>query len=63
MASSLSAASQAPTRKASPIFLGLTHRWRAVPNYANLLLIEAPEWAQGLPIAAKMFECDRFKKD
>ena len=27
------------------------------------LLIEAPSWAAGLPIAAKVFECDRFKKD
>jgi DNA polymerase bacteriophage-type len=27
------------------------------------LLIEVPEWAQGLPIAAKVFCADRFKKD
>jgi DNA polymerase bacteriophage-type len=27
------------------------------------LLVEAPEWASGLPIAAKVFVCDRFKKD
>jgi len=27
------------------------------------LLIEAPHWADGLPIAAKVFECARFKKD
>jgi DNA polymerase len=27
------------------------------------LLIEVPEWAHGLPIAAKVFECNRFKKD
>ena len=27
------------------------------------LLIEVPAWAQGLPVAAKVFECDRFKKD
>ena len=27
------------------------------------LLIEAPAWASGLPIAAKVFECARFKKD
>ena len=27
------------------------------------LLIEVPDWAQGLPIAAKVFECLRFKKD
>lgn len=27
------------------------------------LLVEVPLWAQGLPIAAKVFECDRFKKD
>jgi DNA polymerase bacteriophage-type len=27
------------------------------------LLIEVPAWAHGLPIAAKVFECDRFKKD
>jgi DNA polymerase len=27
------------------------------------LLVEAPPWAQGLPIAAKVFECSRFKKD
>jgi DNA polymerase len=27
------------------------------------LLVEAPAWAQGLPIAAKVFECNRFKKD
>jgi DNA polymerase len=27
------------------------------------LLVEVPDWAQGLPIAAKVFECDRFKKD
>jgi DNA polymerase len=26
------------------------------------LLVEAPAWAQGLPIAAKVFECERFKK-
>ena len=26
------------------------------------LLVEVPTWAQGLPIAAKVFECDRFKK-
>jgi hypothetical protein len=28
------------------------------------LLIEAPSWVDSvLPIAAKVFECDRFKKD
>ena len=27
------------------------------------LLVEVPDWAQGLPIAAKVFECNRFKKD
>jgi DNA polymerase len=27
------------------------------------LLVEVPAWAQGLPIAAKVFECTRFKKD
>jgi DNA polymerase len=27
------------------------------------LLTEAPAWAQGLPVAAKVFESDRFKKD
>jgi DNA polymerase len=27
------------------------------------LLTEAPSWADGLPIAAKVFECERFKKD
>jgi DNA polymerase len=27
------------------------------------LLIEVPAWASGLPIAAKVFECTRFKKD
>jgi DNA polymerase len=27
------------------------------------LLIEVPAWAHGLPIAAKVFECTRFKKD
>jgi DNA polymerase len=27
------------------------------------LLIEVPAWAHGLPVAAKVFECDRFKKD
>jgi DNA polymerase len=27
------------------------------------LLVESPAWAQGLPIAAKVFECARFKKD
>ena len=27
------------------------------------LLVEVPDWARGLPIAAKAFECDRFKKD
>jgi DNA polymerase len=27
------------------------------------LLIEVPPWARGLPIAAKVFECERFKKD
>ncbi len=27
------------------------------------LLIEVPAWAQGLPVAAKVFECTRFKKD
>jgi DNA polymerase len=27
------------------------------------LLIEVPAWARGLPVAAKVFECDRFKKD
>jgi DNA polymerase family A len=27
------------------------------------LLVEAPAWAQELPIAAKVFECNRFKKD
>ena len=27
------------------------------------LLVEVPTWAQGLPVAAKVFECDRFKKD
>jgi hypothetical protein len=27
------------------------------------LLVEVPAWAQGLPVAAKVFECDRFKKD
>jgi DNA polymerase len=27
------------------------------------LLVEVPAWAQGMPIAAKVFECDRFKKD
>jgi DNA polymerase len=27
------------------------------------LLVEVPAWAQGLPIAAKMFEHSRFKKD
>jgi DNA polymerase bacteriophage-type len=27
------------------------------------LLIEVPDWARGLPIAAKVFECTRFKKD
>jgi DNA polymerase len=26
------------------------------------LLVEVPTWAQGLPVAAKVFECDRFKK-
>jgi DNA polymerase bacteriophage-type len=32
-------------------------------NEFKQLLIEAPAWAQGLPIAAKVFECNRFKKD
>ena len=27
------------------------------------LLVEVPAWAQEMPIAAKVFECDRFKKD
>ena len=27
------------------------------------LLVEVPTWAQGLPVAAKVFECARFKKD
>jgi DNA polymerase bacteriophage-type len=27
------------------------------------LLIEVPSWASGLPVAAKVFTCDRFKKD
>jgi DNA polymerase bacteriophage-type len=27
------------------------------------LLVEVPAWASGLPIAAKVFEADRFKKD
>jgi DNA polymerase len=27
------------------------------------LLVEVPAWARGLPVAAKVFECDRFKKD
>jgi DNA polymerase len=27
------------------------------------LIVEAPAWAQGLPIAAKVFEHHRFKKD
>jgi DNA polymerase bacteriophage-type len=27
------------------------------------LLVAAPAWAQGLPIAGKVFECNRFKKD
>ena len=27
------------------------------------LLVEVPDWARGLPVAAKVFECDRFKKD
>ena len=27
------------------------------------LLVEAPAWAPELPIAAKVFECNRFKKD
>ena len=27
------------------------------------LLVEVPAWAQGLPIAAKVFERSRFKKD
>jgi DNA polymerase len=27
------------------------------------LLVEAPAWAQELPIAAEVFECNRFKKD
>jgi DNA polymerase bacteriophage-type len=27
------------------------------------LLVEAPRWILGLPIAAKVFECERFKKD
>ena len=27
------------------------------------LLVEVPAWAQGMPIAAKVLECDRFKKD
>jgi DNA polymerase bacteriophage-type len=27
------------------------------------LLVGVPAWAQGLPIAAKIFECERFKKD
>jgi DNA polymerase len=27
------------------------------------LLVEVPDWAQDLPIAAKVFEADRFKKD
>jgi DNA polymerase len=27
------------------------------------LLVAAPTWAQGLPIAAKTFECERFRKD
>jgi DNA polymerase bacteriophage-type len=27
------------------------------------LLVEMPAWARGLPIAAKVFESDRFKKD
>jgi hypothetical protein len=27
------------------------------------LLVAAPAWAQELPIAAKVFECNRFKKD
>jgi hypothetical protein len=26
-------------------------------------LVEVPAWAQGLPVAAKVFECARFKKD
>ena len=27
------------------------------------LLVEVPAWASGLPIAAKVFEAARFKKD
>ena len=27
------------------------------------LLVEVPAWARGLPIAAKVFDCKRFKKD
>jgi hypothetical protein len=27
------------------------------------LLVAAPDWAEGLPIAAKVFEGVRFKKD
>ena len=27
------------------------------------LLVEAPTWASGLPVAAKVFEAKRFKKD
>ena len=27
------------------------------------LLVEVPAWARGLPVAAKVFESNRFKKD
>jgi DNA polymerase len=27
------------------------------------LLVEVPAWARGLPVGAKVFECDRFRKD
>ena len=50
-------------------------RWSADPTPAESrdgagsveeferLLIEVPDWAAGLPVAAKVFECSRFKKD
>ena len=42
---------------------GDADRSRAAPEEFERLLVEAPAWAQELPIAAKVFECNRFKKD
>jgi hypothetical protein len=34
----------------------------SVEEFERLLVSPMPDWAQGLPIAAKVFECERFKK-